>query len=394
MNTSALTQALQHYPTPFYLFDEGALAAQVEHLRTLFTPQVQLCYAMKANSFVLGPMARRVQRIEVCSPGEARSCFALGVPEQMMVISGVYKDPVFIDELMAEHPGIGWYTAESRAQFELLSQCAQTHELSIKVLMRLTSGNQFGMTAAEVKELATTCADLPLLDFCGIQYFSGTQKTSLKRLKREIGSIDKLASELEEAGIPVREVEFGPGLPVSYYEPEEDSRKQQDELAHGLQQLIDEMTFKGLVTLELGRALAASCGTYVTSVVDTKRNKTGNYAIVDGGKHQFVYYGNALSMRQPPCTVLPARDDGAVESWNICGALCTVTDILTKQLEVADLKVGDALIFERAGAYCMTEGISLFLSRDLPRVLLRTEAGELSELRDRIETHPLNTPND
>lgn len=392
MNIDALTQALEQAPTPFYLFDEAELDAQVGRLRALFAPQVQLCYAMKANSFVLSEMARRVERIEVCSPGEARSCFALGVPEEKMVISGVYKDPEFIDELVAGHPHIGWYTAESCAQFELLAACADRHAQPIRLLVRLTSGNQFGVTAAEAKELARRCAELPLVEFCGIQYFSGTQKTSLKRLKRELASVDKLAGALAEEGIAVHEVEFGPGLPVSYYEPEEDARAQQEELARGLQGLIDEMAFDGLVTLELGRALAASCGTYATRVVDTKRNKTGNYAIVDGGKHQFVYYGNALSLQLPPCVVLPTRESDETEPWNICGALCTVTDIMAKQLQIAELKVGDVLAFDRAGAYCMTEGISLFLTRDLPRVLMRTEKGELRELRGRIETDQLNTP--
>lgn len=392
MNTDLLTQALHQYPTPFYLFDEVELAAHVAHLRSLFASEVQLCYAMKANSFVLAPLAHQVERIEACSMGEVRSCLALGVPEEMLVVSGVHKDAAFIDELMAEHPSIGWYTAESRSQFELLARTAKAHERPIRLLLRLTSGNQFGMTASEVRELAESCASLPLVDFCGVQYYSSTQKSSLKRLKRELESIDRLMGELEAAGGPARELEFGPGLPVSYYEPEEEARAQQDELARGLQELLSSMAFTGLVTLELGRSMVASCGAYLTSVVDTKRNKTGNYAIVDGGKHQFVYYGNALSLQEPPCCIFPARDKEPCEPWNICGSLCTVNDILAKQLELPGLKVGDALAFDRAGAYCPTEGIALFLSRDLPRIVLHGQDGEFCELRDRIETYPLNTP--
>ena len=39
----------------------------------------------------------------------------------------------------------------------------------------------------------------------------------------------------------------------------------------------------------------------------------------------------------------------------------------------------------------MTEGISLFLSRDLPRVYLVDGAGTMALVRDRIETARLNT---
>lgn len=392
MNTSLLQDALKLYATPFYLFDEDQLRAQIAHLRSFFSPDTQLCYAMKANSFVLGPMAQEVERIEACSMGEVRSCLALGIPEEMLIVSGVYKDAPSIEELMAQHPNIGWYTAESRRQFELLSRTAEAHGRPIRLLLRLTSGNQFGMAPAEVEELALACESLPLVDFCGIHYYSGTQKTSLKRLKRELASIDTLCSKLAAAGVAVRELEFGPGFPVSYFEPQEQACRQQDELARGLRELLDDLTFTGSVTLELGRYLVANCGAYLTSVVDTKRNKTGNYAIVDGGKHQFVYYGNALSLQTPPCQLLPARDGGAPEPWNICGSLCTVNDILAKQLELADLKAGDAIAFERAGAYCPTEGIALFLSRDLPRIVLYGSREGFRKLRPRIETHTLNTP--
>ena len=175
------------------------------------------------------------------------------------------------------------------------------------------------------------------------------------------------------------------------YETEEDARAEQDELVIELDRLLGEMTFKGKVALELGRGMVAGCGTYATGIVDTKRNETGNYAIVDGGKHQFVYYGNAMSMRQPPCTLIPERTEGAPSPWNMCGSLCTVTDILVKQLEVCEPQVGDVLCFGRAGAYCMTEGISLFLSRDLPSVIMCDVEGNLRLARKRLESWSLNT---
>lgn len=393
MNAEVLTEAVEKFATPFFLFDEEEIHRQVAHLRSMLAPSVQLAYAMKANSFVLQQAARDVERIEVCSPGEAWICIDLGIPDEKLVISGVYKDASFINRLVQEHPAIGHYTAESVAQFDLLESAARAAGHPIRVLMRLTSGNQFGMTAAQIKELAKRCQNNPYVEFCGIQHYSGTQKTSAKRLRRELRGIDKLIGELQdECGVAVSELEFGPGFPVSYYEEEAEARAEQDELVVALDGLLDEMAFSGTIVLELGRAMVASCGTYATSIVDEKSNATGNYAIVDGGKHQFVYYGNAMSMKQPPCGILPVRTEGTPEPWNVCGALCTVTDILVKQLELCNPQVGDVLYFERAGAYCMTEGISLFLSRDLPSVVMRGQDGTLRMVRDRIESYVLNTP--
>lgn len=104
----------------------------------------------------------------------------------------------------------------------------------------------------------------------------------------------------------------------------------------------------------------------MTRVVDRKTNQSQHYAIVDGGIHQLVYFGQSMAMRRPQVELLQPRDEDGVENWNICGSLCTVNDILVKQLPLSRLEVGDVLAFGNAGAYCMTEGISLFLSRDLP----------------------------
>ena len=58
-----------------------------------------------------------------------------------------------------------------------------------------------------------------------------------------------------------------------------------------------------------------------------------------------------------------------------------------------DDRIGDVLCFENAGAYCMTEGIALFLSRDVPAVYLIREDGTAVCVRKPFETLQLNTPN-
>ena len=63
-----------------------------------------------------------------------------------------------------------------------------------------------------------------------------------------------------------------------------------------------------------------------------------------------------------------------------------------KQAPVGELRVGDRIAFPNAGAYCMTEGMALFLSRDLPRIYLYGESGDLRLARPRIETSSLNAP--
>lgn len=389
MDKSDISTLLSQHSTPMYLFDGAALGQRVSYLRSKLPQGVGLCYAIKANPFLAGYLAPLVERLELCSPGEYRICENQDLPKSQYVVSGVYKTPEFIQEILPHSPAI--FTVESMEQFHLLHRTAQQSNSPVSLLLRMTSGNQFGLEKEEINAILTQYGTDELLHFKGIQYFSGTQKTSVKRLARELKAVDEFLQSLEALlGHPMEELEFGPGFPVSYY-AEDDF--QEDEYLDQFSQLLQNMTFSGIITLELGRSLVAHCGTYFTRVVDAKRNHNQNYAIVDGGMHQLVYYGQSMAMKLPPIQHITEHSPGNEEPWNICGSLCTINDILVKQLPLPSLHVGDVLAFARTGAYCMTEGIALFLSRDLPAILYRHPDGQVDELRPHFETYPLNTPN-
>lgn len=65
-------------------------------------------------------------------------------------------------------------------------------------------------------------------------------------------------------------------------------------------------------------------------------------------------------------------DAGETEKWTICGSLCTVGDVIVKNLPVVKPEIGDMILFYNIGAYSVTEGIYLFLSRRCQR-LWRTQ---------------------
>ena len=67
--------------------------------------------------------------------------------------------------------------------------------------------------------------------------------------------------------------------------------------------------------------------------------------------------------------------------------------MLCRAAELPDVREGDVLAFSNCGAYSVTEGVLLFLSRTMPRIILRNADGSLVLARDFTETSPLNTPN-
>ena len=394
MNQQLLREVAQHFATPFYLFDERVLVQTIEHLKAGLGPNVELCYAMKANPLILAAIESEVARIEVCSTGELRICQMAGIPLSKVVLSGVHKDPELIFELVSGEEQPLRYTVESAEQYQLLERAACEADVRIPLLFRLTSGNQFGLDIKELLRLVEKAVASPYVHCCGIHYFAGTQRTSAKKAQRELRKVDDLLGELAlryPGQLDGLELEYGPGLPVSYFEHDaEVARERDDAQLAAVSAAIGELRNAGTVAVELGRAIAAECGSYVTSVVDAKRNRGYNYAIVDGGMHQLAYYDHAMALQQPVCVNLSSPQTNSDELWNVCGSLCTINDILGKQMPLGQLRIGDLLAFDKTGAYCMTEGRSLFLSRDLPRILLVHRDGIISQIRDRIETCELN----
>lgn len=392
MEKSLEKKLINEVSTPFYVFDINVLRDRIDYLNSMMPENVHLCYAMKANPFVVKEIDEIIEKYEICSYGEWNIAKKMGVSDSKMVISGVYKDEISMEDILNNYKNGEVFTIESLNQIELLNKLTKEKKKVINIILRLTSGNQFGMCEEEIIEILENRAKYEYLNIMGIQYFSGTQKKLSKRIIKELEYVDEFVLNLKNnLGFVVEELEFGPGFPVVYFETEQDFDEQTYLME--IADKIKNMKYQGHITMELGRSIVASCGSYYTKVVDKKTNKEGNFAVLDGGMNHLVYYGQMMAMKKPMLDILPKREDKILEKWNLVGSLCTINDLIVKQLPVSNLEIGDIFVFKNTGAYSMTEGISLFLSRDLPKVVF-VQGGEMKIVRENINTYKFNMPNE
>ena len=415
--------------TPAYVFDMDVFKRRIEFLRQYLGEDIGICYAMKANPFVVGSIGEIVDRFEVCSPGEFKICERAKVPMDKVVLSGVYKEPVDTKRIVKTYRDSILYTAESVAQFNLVNEGACENAIVVDIILRITTGNQFGIDEKELRKIIENRNEYKGVNIVGIQHFSGTQRHNLKIYSQEIEYCDNLIASLEEDyGYVAKELEFGTGFYFEYFQPKEkkgeaiedavedtfkfhskaqdDARDIADEdeikLLKEFSNLLHNMKFKGKKTLEIGRFIAATCGTYYTQIVDSKHNTGTQFCIVDGGIHQVNYFGQMMAMKLPWFRQLKSdgtvfrgstkscQVDEKVTKANLCGSLCTINDNLVKNMPLISPAVGDIIEFINTGAYSMTETPALFLSRDLPKVYLYTEAEGLKLMRDKVETNEFN----
>ena len=119
-----------------------------------------------------------------------------------------------------------------------------------------------------------------------------------------------------------------------------------------------------------------------------KNNSDTNYIICDGGIHHLKYHGQTMAMQIPEMEVL--NTSAETKPYCICGSLCTVADVLVREVELPIVSRNDVILFHRCGAYSVTEGSALFLSRKMPEVYLYNEAVGLEKMRGFISTASIN----
>lgn len=372
----------QYMETPFFLLSEDKLRENVTLLKKKAGTKFDVCFSIKSNPWYAAGAAESAAYVEVCSPGEWELCRRQGISSDRIIAGGIYKSDRELKELVES--GSHRISIESMGQLVLADKYASVSNKGADILLRISSGNQFGMDPDVVVDILKHQSRFPSLRFRGIHYYSGTQKRRIKDVEEDIVLLESVA---EKAQGSFMEIEYGPGLGVPQFQnhsPEEYVSC----LACSLNRLQG-LSERFRIILECGRLLTADTGVYVTEIVDKKVNHGRIYYIVDGGIHHLQYNGQIKGQLTP--FIYTGKNSGAKENREatICGALCTTNDVLARSVDLPEKEPGERLVFLNAGAYCVTEGTSLFLSRDLAGIVVEKQK-RMEIMRSHTASYPLN----
>lgn len=393
MNTDTLRELSQQLATPSYIFDLDEFEKRAELVRKYFGGNVGLCFSIKANPFLLGRLPDTFDKIEVCSPGELTVCEKTGVDMSKIIFSGVNKTEK--DVHRAADDEVGTFTAESLLHVEMIDREGVNRSKVYPVLLRVTDvkgGSQFGMEESQVLDIIRNRSEYKGIEIVGIHYFTGTQKKKAKPIIRELDYISELIDRVKaELDFTIERIEYGTGLAVDYFDDNADDLEA--ERLASISESIRALSEKAALTVEMGRFFAAPCGYYLTKVIDVKTNYDINYAIVDGGLNQLKYDGQLQGMQIPKIIHFKNnKENGNEKPWTLCGSLCTTADVLSRNAVFDSLSIGDVLVFCRTGAYSVTEGMAVFLSREMPVVSIYSAENGLTVIREMLYSDVFNTP--
>jgi diaminopimelate decarboxylase len=374
--------------TPFFAYDRELLTQRVARLRAAMPEDLEISYAVKANPMpaLVQHLSRVVDSLDVASGAEMRLALDTPTPPGMVSFAGPGKSVAELSQAVAAGVVV---EVESPLEVDRITAIGEETGIRPVVALRLNpdfevkgsgmrmggGAQQFGVDVEEaprlLKEMETRGLDLR-----GFHVFAGSQNLHADILaeaqRRTVDLVLRMADEMAEEPTYVN---LGGGLGIPYYEKDRalDLGAVGDNLEHLMRTLVRPRLPQARVLLELGRYIVGEAGVYVTRVVDRKESRGTTFLVVDGGMHhQLAASGNfgQVIRRNYPIAVGTRMDQGADETVQVVGCLCTPLDLLGDKVRLPRGEVGDLVVLFQAGAYGHTASPTAFLSHPAPLEVL------------------------
>lgn len=377
-------------PRCAYVYDRGTLADTAARVRAALPDSATLLYAMKANGHpdVLAALATEVDGFEVASGGElalARIARGGAGIAQQIVFGGPAKTE---GELEAAVEAGATVNVESLLELRRLAVAAEAAGVRVRTALRINrigaalpgthrmtgAPTPFGIEEAQLSEAVELARRHPSLRLIGFALHAVSNNLDAVAHAEFVSDAVRwsVAAALEHR-MPLESVNVGGGFGVDYTG---DAQFDLSALEQGMQVASAQLPASSRLVFELGRYLAADAGWYAAEVVDLKRTHGRWFAVLRGGTHHFRL--PAAWGYSHPFTVLP------IDTWarpydrpevhdvlvDVVGELCTPRDVLSRDERVARLRVGDLLVFSRAGAYGWDISHHEFLRHDPPEFVI------------------------
>jgi diaminopimelate decarboxylase len=381
---------VERFGSPLYVFDAAGLRASLAAVRGALGPRVDVLYALKANpnAAVAQVLRRAGAGAEVASAGEILIALRAGFEGRQLQFAGPGKHGEDL-RLALEH-GVT-LNLESAAELEAVAEAAARAGRRARVAlrvnpprdlagarMRMGGGSaKFGIDAEAAPALAARAEALDGVELLGLHTYAGTQTFDHEGWLAHARFLLETAARVEAAiGRPLLSLNFGGGFGVPVFDG--DPSFDLEAAGAGLQALIEaDARPERRYFVELGRALVALAGVFLSRVVYVKESHGQRHAILDGGMHHHAAatgMGSVLRRSFPivKATALRAPPAGPLA---LGGPLCTPADSFPPGAALPELAAGDLVGFLASGAYGLSFSSVLFLGHPTPAEVL-VDGGE------------------
>lgn len=397
------------YGTPTYVYSAGTMADNYHRLqRSLTGLDLQICYAMKANSnlAVLRHYANLGAGFDLVSGGEIRRIIAAGGDVKTSVLAGVGKTE---DEIrLALENGIFALHVESEPELARINHVAGKLGVRAPIAFRLNpdvdahthakittgkSDNKFGIPLRQAAAAYEAAAKLAHIELKGVQMHIGSQLTAVGPFVEAVKKIAPLALQLK-ATYGITYFSIGGGMGIVYedalasgqpawWHAQPAGRRPLTPEVYGevLTPLLAPLGLK--VLLEHGRFMVGNAGVLLARVEHLKRGANKNFLIIDAAMNDLVRPAMYDSYHE----IVPLHRDSSRRAFtaDVVGPVCESSDCFARDRQLQEVGEGELIALMSAGAYGYVMA-SRYNTRGMPaEVLVQGSSFELVNPRETFE---------
>jgi diaminopimelate decarboxylase len=381
-----LAELVERLGTPFFLISASRLRANYRALERGLAaagPGTVLRYCAKTNreAAVLEVMGALGSHLLASHAAEAAGAVRCGFPPERIA----YARPVLTPEELDAALGLGvpLFHVHHPDDLGKLEAAAGRLGRRVRVSFRLRGAaglsllgrlnRRLGLDADEIVEAARRAVASPWLEPAALNFYLGTQQSSLDGFTRVFrGVLDLVKRLAAETGVVLREVNLGGGIPsptLRRIGPRQMIGRLRDRLGASasagnletfaarlgarFRELIETAGFSEppVLAAEPGRSIVGDAAVLVTRV----RAVRGSWLFLDASRNHLPESPLFFTRRILP---LSAARPGAERFWNLSGCTLNTLDVLDLHRRLPPLVPGDGLAFCDAGAYSISRASS------------------------------------
>lgn len=394
LKSEILLKAADEFGTPLYVYDADMITAKFNELYDFIKwPELCIHYAMKANyNFEILKLLNNVgASIDAVSPGDVKLAMRAGFPPDKILYTANNITEEEVDEVVKS--GV-LLNIGSLSRLRKFGQAYQGSKICLRFNPDVVDGaHEKVMTGGDLTKFGILLQDVDkvkqIVDECGLNVVGLHEHTGsgLQMTESVYQSMKNIMAIATKENFPDLEfLDFGGGFKVPY-KPDE-KRIDYVEMGAEINRLFTEycrLYGKDLkLFFEPGKYIVAEAG-YLLVGVNTIKNNNGRLIVgCNSGFPQLIRpmfydaYHHIVNLSNP---------DGSSGIYDICGNICETGDRFAEQREINEIREGDVLAIENAGAYCYSMG-GVYNLRPMPGEVM-VENNEARLVRRRLTSEEL-----
>ncbi|UCD20589.1 MAG: diaminopimelate decarboxylase [archaeon] len=394
MTKEILIESAKKYGTPLYVYDGDLIVKRYKELHEFIKwPKLKIYYAMKANyNFeILKLLNQHGAHIDAVSPGDVLLALKAGFsPDKILFTANKITDAEMLE---VSKLGV-LFNIGSLSRLEKYGKEFPGKDICIRFNSNVVAGEhenvrtggestKFGILLNKVEKVKEIVKKYDL-KVIGLHEHTGSGIPETTDVIK--GMVNLLTIATKENFPDLEFIDFGGGFKVPY-SPEEKRINYEEfgkEITRVFSEFCKEYGRELKLCFEPGKYVVAEAGNLVIETTTIKENNGKLIAGTNSGFPQLIRpmfyqaYHHILNL---------TNSEGELKEYDVCGNICETGDCFAVNRELPEIREGDLLTIQNAGAYCYSMG-GLYNLRPMPAEVLVLN-GETKLARKRLSNEEM-----